>query len=87
MGVAGQRYRGLSPTGREAPGVATVAPIRSATGWEPVHHYSRRPIVLCSVCPRAVVNEMGQMRRGKWEELTVGRHRIFRCGHHSEVPA
>jgi hypothetical protein len=55
--------------------------------WEPIHHNRRTLIVVCYQCQRGVVNETNQMRRAHWEELTVGRHRIFRCGHHSEVLA
>ena len=80
IGVAGQRYRGLSPTGREAPGVATIAPIRSATGWEPIHHNPRTLIVVCFECQRGVVNETNQMRGVGWQESRFGSRRIYRCG-------
>jgi hypothetical protein len=55
--------------------------------WQPIHHNPRTLIVECAECNRSVVNETNQMRRAHWEELTVGRHRIFRCGHCSEVAA
>lgn len=85
MGAAGQRYRGLSPTGREVPGVATLAPIRSATGWELIHHNPRTLIVVCIQCQRGVVNETNQMRRAGWQESTFSSRRIYRCGDCSKV--
>lgn len=87
MDVAGQRYRGLSPMGREAPGVAAIAPVRSATGWELVNHNPRTLLVSCFECHRSIVNETNQMRRSGWMELRVGRNWLYRCGRCSGVPA
>lgn len=75
-------------TGHSPPIGWSVRPSLSrCDGWELIHHNPRTLIVVCSECDRSIVNETNAMRRAHWQELSVGRHRIFRCGHHAEVPA
>jgi len=50
------------------------------TTWRPVTRSPRTLIVVCHECRRSVVNEWNQMRRAHWQELGVGRHRLYRCG-------
>jgi hypothetical protein len=72
-------------TGHSPPIGWSVRPSLSrSNGWELIHHNPRTLIVTCSDCQRGVVNETNQMRRAKWEELQLGRHRLYRCGRCSE---
>ena len=53
--------------------------------WEPARRHPAMRIVACEQCPRVSIEP--SLRRGGWQQLAIGTHRIYRCGRCSEVAA
>lgn len=52
----------------------------TSTRWQRLTRPPRRLWVACSTCGYSHLNETNRLRRDKWEESSVGRHRQYRCG-------